>query len=137
MSAKKQKSIEQLEAELESIRAQEAALKEQIKEQARRIRVEEAQRKQDATTYLGMLLLKSFGLPWSQINYEKLSEVFADRTLAEDVWMPHQPDTRERLSDLKSFVKGMPTNDAPRADIGADNVSEAQEVLNDMAGVKL
>lgn len=136
MSAKKQKSIEQLEAELESIRAQETALKEQIKEQARRIRVEEAQRKQDATTYLGMLLLKRLGLPWSQIDYEKLSEAFADRTLAEDVWMPQQPDTKERLNDLKSFVKGMPTNDAPRADIGADSASEAREAFDGIAGAE-
>lgn len=137
MSAKRQKSIKQLERELEDIRARETALKEQIKEQTRRIRVEEAQRKQDATTYLGMLLLKRLGMPWSQIDYEKLSDALSDRALINTVWTPEQMDTKERLNSLKIFVKGVQTNDAPKkAGSGADSASGAREAFDGIAGAE-
>lgn len=95
-----------LQKKLDELKAEEQAIRNQMREEQKRMKEAEKKAAPEAMSSLGALVLKAIGIEWRDIDFVELNRVLRDSSVYETVYKEHDKncDPNADLKRLREFV---------------------------------
>lgn len=95
-----------LQKKLDELKAEEQAIRNQMREEQKRMKEAEKKAAPEAMSYLGALVLKAIGVDWRDIDFVELNRVLRDASVYESAFKEHDrnSDPNTELKQLREFV---------------------------------